>query len=398
MGPARLLVDRLRAETPGVVDHIHLNNAGAALPSRPVLDRQIAHLELEARVGGYRAARMVAAELHGVRASIGRLVGADAGEVALHQSATDAWNTAVVSFLMGLEAGDRVVMDRAVYGSHAITLLRLARRLGLDLAVVQDDAVGQLDVDHLAALVARPRTRLVCLTHIPTSSGLVNPVEAAGAVCRAHGVHLVLDACQSAGQVPLDMARIGCSALAATGRKYLRGPRGTGFLVVDRTAFGAFEPFAPDLRAAAWTGAGEYALVDDARRYETWEHGVAGLLALGVAVDAALGHTVAALSDRIERLADTLRVGLSEVPGVTVRDKGDRLCGICTFDVRGQTATDVAEALHARGVRVSVTHKTSAQLDLGARELDAVVRASVHAYNTDAELEEALDAVRAVVG
>jgi cysteine desulfurase/selenocysteine lyase len=390
-------VARLRADTPGVTDHIHLNNAGAALPPRQVLDRQIEHLHLEARVGGYRAARLVADELRGVRRSVASLIGAEAHEVALHQSATTAWTTAVLAFVQTAKVGDCVVLDHAVYGAHAIAWLQLARRFGLTLSVVRNDARGQLDVSHLESILAAGPVALVCLTHIPTSSGLVNPVEAAGALCGAAGVPMVLDACQSVGQWPVDVEAIGCAALAATGRKFLRGPRGTGFLYVRRSAWERFPPLAPDLRAAEWTASHDYTLAPDARRYETWERAVAADLGLGVAVELALGLGISAIRARVTGLADRLRNGLAGVDGVTGQDTGVDRCGICTFDVEGHSASRVAEWLQQRRITVSVTHATSAQLDLGVRGLDSVVRASVHVYNTEAEVDALVEALGRLV-
>ena len=389
-------VPRLRDATPGVLDHIHLNNAGAALVPRVVLDTQRAHLELEARIGGYQASQATRGAQAAVRASIAALVGAHADEVALHQSATDAWNTAVLAALSTHPPGARVVVDRAVYGSHALLLLQAARRREVSVELVGDDSRGQLDVDALRRTLAERPTALVCLTHIPTSSGLVNPVEAAGEVCAAAGVPLVVDACQSVGQRLVDMASIRCSALSATGRKFLRGPRGTGFLVLRRDDFERFPPVAPDLRAAVWTAPDAFELQPDARRYESWERNIAADLGLGAAVDLALSLGVPALQHRIVGLAASLRARLADVPGVEVHDRGAELCGICTFTVRGHPPTEVAAALQRRGVTVSVTHATSARHDLGHRGLEAVVRASVHAYNTEAELEQATRCVAAL--
>ena len=389
-------VAQMRANTPGVVDHIHFNNAGAALPTRQVVARQIEHLELEARLGGYRAAREVADERAGVRRSIAALIGASDTEVALHQSATDAWNMAILAIVSTLRPATRIVVDRAVYGSHAMTLLQLARRFSLRVSVVGDDALGQIDVQHLQTLLATERVGLVCVTHIPTSSGLVNPAEAVGAVCSTFDVPMVLDACQSVGQCPVDVARIQCTALSATGRKFLRGPRSTGFLFIRRAAFARFEPLMPDLRAADWTAPDQFRLREDARRYETWERSHAADLGLGVAVRQLLAVGVEAVWERIEKLAAYLRDGLAEIPGVSVCDRGARLCGICTLRVAGHTPVAMVELLHQRGIRVSVTHATSAQLDLGARGLDAVLRASVHAYNTESEVDRFLEAVAAL--
>ena len=389
-------VARLRSETPGTLDHVHFNNAGASLPPRSVLDRQIAHLRLEARIGGYQAARTMADALEEVRADIGRLVGAAPDEVAFHQSATDAWNTAVVGFLQQTGAGDCVLVDEAVYGSHALTLLHQKRLRDIEVCIVRSDPSGTLDLRDLARQLERKRVRLVCLTHIPTSSGLVNPVAAAGAICAERGVDLVVDACQSVGQWPVDVKAIQCSALSATGRKFLRGPRGTGFLVVRRSAFPRFVPIAPDLEAARWTAPDQYALVDSARRYESWEHNVAALLGLGEAVRLALGLGVERLQHRIQHLARLLRRELACLHGVTVHDRGAELCGICTCGVQGRSADAVAGWLQTRGVTVSVTRVGSARLELEPRGLEAVVRASVHAFNTESEVLHLVEAVRSL--
>ncbi len=387
-------IERLRADTPGVTDHIHFNNAGASLPSASVLERQIEHLRLEARIGGYRAAREVAAEVASVRSAVATLLGASPTEIALHQSATDAWNMAILAIVPSLARGTRLVVDRAVYGSHAMALLQLARRFGLEVTVAEDDSLGQIDVERLRLQLEQRPVGLVCATHVPTSSGLVNPIEAVGSVCRQQGTPLVVDACQSVGQCSVDVERIHCAALSATGRKYLRGPRGTGFLYVRRSAFQRFVPLMPDLRAAEWTAPEGFRLHPDALRYETWERSVAGDLGLGVAVRQLLAQGVMATSARIQLLAVIFRRGLAAIDGVDVCDRGERLCGICTFRVAGMSSTKVAESLHLRGIRVSVTHATSAQLDLGTRGLDSVVRASVHAYNTEEEIEQVLAAVK----
>lgn len=386
-----LHVDRLRQATPGVADHIHLNNAGAALPTQAVLDAQVDYLLLEGRVGGYRAAQQQAAQLRDVRSSVARLLGANAHEVALHRSATDAWNTAVLAICSTLTAGSRLLVDHALYGSHAITLLRLQSLWGLKLELVDSDALGQLDLEDLSRRL--DGASLACLTHVPTSSGLVNPLEAAGTLCADAGVPLIVDACQSVGQLPVQVDALKCAALSATGRKYLRGPRGTGFLYVRQSAFSRFPPLAPDLRAAEWVRPDAVRLEDSARRYEAWERSFAAELGLGVAIEDALQNGIAHLSDRICALAADLRQMLASVPGVRVHDQGERLCGICTFSIDGHAPVDIAASMQRVGITVSVTHRSSAQHDLGMRGLAAVVRASVHAYNNTEELERSVEAV-----
>lgn len=391
-------LERLRRETPGVQDHIHLNHAGASLLSTPVLSAMKRYLDDEARIGGYRQAARTAEHREQIRADIGRLIHAPPESIAFTTSATDSWNTIFLTLAERLGPGARIIVDSALYGSHAITLLRTCERTGARLERVGDDPAGRLDLGALERALALPGVALACLTHMPTSSGLVNPMEDAAQRCSAAGVPLVVDACQSVGQWPVFVDRMPCVALTATGRKYLRGPRGTGFLYVDPAALPGLVPPTPDLRGAVWTGDGSYELVADARRFERWEQDLAAVHGLGVAVEQALDVGILAIRHRIEGLASRLRHQLAELPGVRVLDRGPELSGICTFTVRDRAPETVKAALAAAGVVVSVSHHTSGRWDLGPKGVDAVVRASVHVLNTEDELDRAVAALAPLIG
>jgi selenocysteine lyase/cysteine desulfurase len=265
----------------------------------------------------------------------------------------------------------------------------------VEIDVVDDDASGAIDVSALAARLDS-HVRLVCVTHVPTSGGLVNPIAEIGKVTQAAGIPYLVDACQSAGQLPLDVEAIGCDALSATGRKFLSGPRGTGFLYVKRERIAALEPPFLDLRSATWTSPDTYEIRSDARRFETWESSVATRLGLGAAVDHALGWGLDAIAARVGGLASRLRDGLQAIAPVHVHDRGSRQCGIVTFTVDGYTAGEVTADLTAAGINTWVSAVESAQLDLGQRGLPDVVRASVHYFNTDHELEAVLARVDAL--
>jgi selenocysteine lyase/cysteine desulfurase len=326
--------------------------------------------------------------------AIARMLGCDADEVALVENATRAWDMAF--YAMPFEAGDRILTSRATYASNHIACLQVADRTGATVEVVPADAHGQIDVDALRSMMDAD-VALVALTHVPTNGGLVNPAAEVGAVARDAGVPFLLDACQSAGQMPLPVDELGCTMLSATGRKYLRGPRGTGFLYVQEDWIERLEPPLLDLHAATWTGPATYEVAPDARRFETFEGHVAGQVGLGVAVEYALDLGLSAIRDRVQHLARTLRAAMGRVFGVTVHDVGRTRCGITTFSAKQKSATEIQAALREQGVNVSVSTPSSTRLDAEARDLPDLVRASVHYYNTEDEIDRFVTALRATL-
>ena len=387
-------VARVRADTPGCRDIVHLNNAGAALPPRVVVNTVIEHLELEARIGGYAAADAMATRTAAIYESVAALIGAEASEIALVESATRAWDGAAYALASSFTPGDRLLTSRAEFASNVIGLLQIARRTGARVEVIPDDDAGQVSVDALRDLIDE-RVRLIALSWIPSQGGLVQPAAAVGSIAREAGVPYLLDACQAAGQLPVDVQELGCDFLAATGRKYLRAPRGTGFLYARRSTTAQLEPPFLDVHAAQWAHGDRLVVRDDARRFESWEHSVANRLGLGTAVDYALACGAAAIAERVTALAASLREQLAQVPGLTLHDRGIEQCGIVTFTVDGVDVFELAARLRTEAINIGVSTIDFARYDLEARGLDAVARASVHYYNTDGELTRLVDAISA---
>jgi cysteine desulfurase / selenocysteine lyase len=377
-------VQRARRETPGCENVLHFNNAGAALMPQPVLQATVGHLQLEALIGGYEAAAQAHTAVEHVYDAAATLLGCHRDEIAVVENATRAWDMAFYAVPLG--PGDRILTAVAEYASNYIAFLQVARKTGAVVQVIPNDASGQLSVEVLRRAMD-DRVKLIAMTHVPTNGGLVNPAAAVGQVAREAGVLFLLDACQSVGQMPVDVETIGCDMLSATGRKYLRGPRGTGFLYVRREVLERLEPPFLDLHAAQWVARERFDVRPDARRFENWEAYYAGKIGLGVAIDYALQWGVEAIWARISRLADDLRQRLSTIPGVTVTDQGAERCGIVSFFMAGKEAEDVQRLLANVRINVSVSRLPSTRLDMEARGLPDLVRASVHYYNTEEEVE-----------
>ncbi|MFF7649915.1 aminotransferase class V-fold PLP-dependent enzyme [Streptomyces sp. NPDC007983] len=381
-------IEALRRDTPGTANRIHLNNAGAGLLSRRTLEAVTSHLELEAAIGGYEARAQERERIDDTYAHLARLVGGRPEEIALFDNATRAWNAAF--YAMTFKPGDRILTGRAEYGSNVLAYLQIAERTGAEVVVVPDDVSGQLDTAALADLID-DRTRLVGVSHVPTSGGLVNPVAEVGRITRAAGVPFLLDATQSVGQFPVDVTDIGCDMLTTTGRKFLRGPRGTGFLWVRPEALDYLEPHVSEVGAATWDGKRGFTWHDGARRFETWEVGYANVLGLSAAVQQALESGMDHIGRRSIELGASLRDRLAAVPGVTTYDLGRQRCAIVTAKIDHVPTADVAAALAAHGINVSVTDPAQTQFDTEERGVHPLVRLSPHYYNTEDELDRAVE-------
>jgi len=384
----------LRADTPGCASVTHLNNAGSALPPRVVTDTVVAHVRREEEIGGYEAHAEAADRVAAVYDSVARLVNAPRERVALVESATAAWDRGLqaIAFSQDIGPGDRFLVSAAEYASNVIPLLQLAQRTGGRVEFIPDGADGTTDVEALGAMLDE-RVRIVAITHAPSQNGLLNDVVGIGDMLRINGspAWYIVDACQSAGQIPLDMGRIGCDVLSATGRKFLRGPRGTGFLVVSQRLLDEAEPFPLDLHGATWESELEFAVQPGARRFESWEKSYAALLGMGAAIDYALECGIDELRARIDTLAQGLRARLSEIPGVRVRDRGEIKTGIVTISAPDPAA--IVAGLRAKGINTSHSTPDYARHDFAQHGITGLVRISPHAYNTDEELDRAVAAI-----
>jgi selenocysteine lyase/cysteine desulfurase len=387
---------RWRGDTPGCSRLVHLNNAGAALVPRTVREAMRAHLDLEDELGAYEAAESQAPAVRGCYEAVAALLHARAENIAVVQNSTVAFAQAMSAFDLG--PGDVVLTSRSDYASNQIMYLSLARRRGVKIVRAPDAAEGGIDPEEVRRLIGRRRPALVALTWVPTNSGLVQPAEAVGEICRDAGVPYLLDGCQAVGQIPIDVRRLHCDFLAATARKFLRGPRGLGFLYVsDRVLQSGAYPLLVDMHGATWTEADAFVLSPDARRFETWEFAYALVLGLGAAARYAREVGVRPARDRSRDLAAYTRDRLGTVPGVRVLDRGPELCAIVTAAVGKRDAKELKLALRARGINTSSPDREDAVIDMDEKRASSALRISPHYYNTREEIDTAIEALREIV-
>ena len=375
---------RLRKETPGTDKVIHFNNAGSSLPPQAVRHAVIDYLEEEMTYGGYETNAKYAEKINKTYSSIAKLINASAEEIAVVENATVAWQATFNA--IDWKDGDVIIATQADYASNYLAYLHLQRRIKVEVKVIPAKPSGALDLEAFEEMMEEG-AKLVSITHMPTNGGLTVDAAGVGAITRKYGVLYLLDACQSVGQYPLDVERIGCDMLSATGRKYMRGPRGTGFLYVRKSVLPQLTPYVIDLHSAEWTGKASYSIRKDARKFESWEGNRAGALGLKAAADYILEIGIENIWERVQMLSGKLRKAISQVNGVTVHDIGDTQSGIVSFTVDGKTAEEVKAFLYERGINISWNGVSNTYLDMTARNLKEVARASVHYYNTEKEIE-----------
>ncbi|MFN7116556.1 MAG: aminotransferase class V-fold PLP-dependent enzyme [Saprospiraceae bacterium] len=394
MTPAQ--IEQFRLETPGTKNRMHFNNAGSALTPQPVIDAIQQHFQLEIEIGGYEAEATAHHKIEDFYNVMARFLNCQPRNIAYTGSATDAYNRALSA--ISFAKGDVILTTKNDYVSNQIAFLELQKRFGVQLIRAEDLPEGGVDVDSVRGLIQKHRPKLVAVTHVPTNSGLVQPVAAIGEICKAENIWYLVDACQSAGQMPLNVQEIHCDFLSATFRKFLRGPRGAGFLYVSDKALDAgLEPLFLDLLSANWTASDGYETRPDARRFELWERPHALMLGSKVCVEYAMTIGLSQIETRVKYLADLCREKLSAIPGIKNLDKGKARCGITTYAITGWESNALKAKLQEFRINTSITTRLGAQLDFAEKGVDWALRVSPHYYNTEEEVVQLTESLKSLM-
>jgi selenocysteine lyase/cysteine desulfurase len=387
------LLARWRTDTPAAdAGRIHLNNAGAALMPTPVVKAIEEHLKREVVMGGYEAEDATQADIQGAYEAVASLVQSSARNIAIVENATVAIAQALSAF--DFQSGDVILTTRSDYISNQLMYLSLAKRHGVRVVRADDLVEGGVDPESVRALIKRERPKVVVLTWVPTNSGLVQPAAAVGVICKELGTPYIVDACQAVGQIDIDVNALHCDFMGATARKFLRGPRGIGFLYVsDHALASGRAPLYIDMQGARWREADKYELVADAHRFENWEFAYALVLGMGAAAQYAHSVGMKTIEERVHKLAATLRTKLEQLDHVRVLDRGEHKCGIVTAEIAGQDARHVVKRLREEAINTSATLREWAVLDMDDKKAQSAVRLSPHYYNTETELNIAVSAL-----
>ncbi len=386
-------IKKFREDTPGCRERIHLNNAGAALMPHVVTKAMTDYLELEERIGGYESADKMSDSINEFYVSAAKLLNCKPGEIAFTANATDSFCRAISS--IPFQPGDVILTSNEDYISNQITYLSFQKRFGIKLVRVASHASGGIDLDDLEACIKKYNPKLVAITHIPTNSGLIQPAEAIGTICKKYGVLYLLDACQSVGQLALDVQQLNCDFLSVTSRKFLRGPRGAGFLFVSQRVLDkGFEPLFIDMRGADWVEADKYIPRKDATRFEDWEFAYALVMGTKAAIDYCLQLDMNKIEYRVKHLADYIRTHLQEIKGVSTQDKGPSLAGLVTFHLKGSDPVFIKKHMLMKNINVVTSVRNYAVIDYDEKKVDWTIRVSPHYYNTIEEADQLLAEVK----
>ena len=374
---------KFREESGTPNEKIHFNNAGSSLNPTIVVDTVVNYLREEAIIGGYEADFKYKPDLEYTYDLIAKLINSERDEIAIVENASTAWGLAFNG--IKFNDGDVIITSEMEYITNLIGFIHLRKTKGITVQVVPNDEQGNFQLEALEASITS-RTKLIAITHIPSTAGAVLPIVEIGKIASKYGVLYMVDACQTVGQLPIDVKEIGCDILSVTGRKYLRAPRGTGFLFVKKDIQDQLELLLVDGHSAELTSEDNYQPRPDGRKFELFEKNRALILGLGKAIAYALAIGIERIWQRIQLLSGELRSQLKTIESVNIHDAGTIQCGIVTFSVTGITSQDIKARLSEKNINVSVGLAKSTLIYMNKNDLVDVVRASVHYYNTIDEI------------
>lgn len=388
-------LNKVRRDTPHCQDRIFLNSAGSSLMPNQVLDRMKHYLDEEAQYGGYKLYEMYESEINEFYLETAKILNCQPHNIAYTFNATDAFAQAIYS--IPFESGDIIITSDDDYISNHIQFNALYKRFGVQTIRVNNLENGELDLIHLERLIREHNPKLISITHVPTNTGKVQDVESVGELCESYDILYIVDACQSVGQMPVDVEKVKCDFLSVTGRKFLRGPRGTGFLFVsDRVLKMGLTPLRLDGWSANWVAPNRFEFHESARRYEVYEQSYSCTLGFKEAIRYANEIGLEEIYTYNQELLTRLKSNLAAHGDILFLDQGERLVNIFSFQKKGVSKAKIEEALTEHEVYFSSAFRGSALIDFDKKGVDWSIRLSPHYFNTMAEIDQISEIIKNV--
>lgn len=382
-----LSLEKIREDTAGCSNKIFLNSAGSSLMPKVVVESMITYLRQEEEIGGYDLAKKEKGPIENLYKEVAKLLNSQVKNIAFTYNATDAYSRALSS--IPFKSGDYILTTDDDYASNQISFLGLQKRFGILIARGKNLPNGDLDLNDFESQIKQIKPALIAVTHIPTNSGMIQPVVEIGELCKKFGIWYLLDACQSIGQIGVDVQKIGCDFLSATGRKFLRGPRGTGLLFLsDRVIHEGLEPLMMDLHGAEWIGFDHYKAEMNAKRFEFWEFSYTSLIGLSAAIHYANNIGIENIENYNFKLMHLLRSELSKNSSLRILDKGSRQSSLLTFDIPGKSIEKLEYELKSNKVYYSISTKNAALIDFTKKGIEYAIRLSPHYFNSLEEMQK----------
>jgi len=393
---------QFRAETLGTKNVVHLNNAGSGLMPDIVTKAQLDHSSLESEIGGYEASDLRADIINDFYTQAALLFNCKASNIAFTASATDSYARALSS--IRFKSGDVILTDKDDFVSNQIQFLLLVKRLNVNIIHINNALIGGVDLNDLREKLYRYQPKLLAITHIPTNSGLVQPVNE---IAKIYGEYsekysdktwYILDPYQSAGQMKLDIQKMKCDFLSVTCRKFLRGPRGTGALFVsDRALENGLEPMFIDMRGAKWKEKDQYEQQTTALRYEDWEFAYSTVVGSREAIKYCLAVGEEKIWQQVKLLSSFMRSKLEGGDGIRILDRGPELSSSVSFYIKDKQPGYIVNEMLKRKINVVAGYRSYGLIDFDEKGVNWVIRSSPHYYNSMNEIDHFIDAVKEII-
>jgi cysteine desulfurase / selenocysteine lyase len=373
----------------------YLNNAGAGIMSTKTYEVIINYLKLEREIGAYHAAAKSKTLSDNFYINAAKLINANSpSEIAYMDSASRGWN--MIVYGTPLKKGDTILTLSSEFGTNLITLFNYAKLNDFKVCVIKCDINGSFLIEEIENKL-KEGAKLIAISHAVAHGSIINPVEEIGKLAKKYGAYYIVDGCQTVGQIKVDVQSIQCDAYMTTGRKWLCGPRGTGFLYVKSSS--QMRTTQLDLASADLIFDDNLNLIrievrNDAKQFELWEKSFANLLGLSSAIEECLESKIEVISVKIQELSNKLRFAASSNENIKLIGKTISLSGILGFYLDDYSKESyVQNEFDKFDLRISTMSDWDCPMHFPKNGANKIFRLSPHFYTDNDTIEKACEII-----